>query len=85
MMFLFVLVKAFLLILFVALLYDKFADGKHPACDNSYINRREFSFTLENDIYIRYQSFNNATEMENSIKEKCPVKIDIGPVYNVDV
>ncbi|XP_020274034.1 DNA primase small subunit isoform X1 [Asparagus officinalis] len=60
-------------------------DGKHPACDNSYINRREFSFTLENDIYIRYQSFNNATEMENSIKEKCPVKIDIGPVYNVDL
>lgn len=60
-------------------------DGKHPACDNSYISRREFSFTLENDIYIRYQSFSNATEMENSIKEKCPVKIDIGPVYNVNL
>lgn len=23
--------------------------------------------------------------MENAIKEKCPFKIDIGPVYSVDV
>ncbi|XP_010262965.1 PREDICTED: DNA primase small subunit isoform X1 [Nelumbo nucifera] len=59
-------------------------DGKHPACDHSYFGRREFSFTLDNDIYLRFQSFNNATELENSIKEKCPVKIDIGPVYSVD-
>ncbi|XP_068656751.1 uncharacterized protein [Aristolochia californica] len=59
-------------------------DGKHPACDESYFGRREFSFTLENDIYLRFLSFNNATEMENAIKEKCPVKIDIGPVYSVD-
>ncbi|XP_022141779.1 DNA primase small subunit-like [Momordica charantia] len=60
-------------------------DGKHPGSDQSYFGRREFSFTLENDIYLRYQSFNNLSEMENSIKEKCPFKIDIGPVYNVDV
>ncbi|XP_020108533.1 DNA primase small subunit [Ananas comosus] len=59
-------------------------DGKHPACDHSYFGRREFSFTLENDIYIRFQSFGSAKEMENSIKEKCPFKIDIGPVYSVD-
>ncbi|KAK8599135.1 hypothetical protein V6N13_077069 [Hibiscus sabdariffa] len=59
-------------------------DGKHPACDRSYFGRREFSFTLENDIYIRFQSFNSVIELENSIKEKCPFKIDIGPVYSVD-
>ncbi|XP_011028010.1 PREDICTED: DNA primase small subunit [Populus euphratica] len=59
-------------------------DGKHPACDQSYFGRREFSFTLENDIYLRYQSFNNVLQLENSIKEKCPFKIDIGPVYSVD-
>eukprot|EP00268_Persea_americana_P056814 TRINITY_DN6751_c0_g1_i4.p1 TRINITY_DN6751_c0_g1~~TRINITY_DN6751_c0_g1_i4.p1 ORF type:complete len:413 (-),score=70.75 TRINITY_DN6751_c0_g1_i4:299-1537(-) len=59
-------------------------DGKHPACDHSYFGRREFSFTLDNDIYLRFQSFNNAAELENSIKEKCPFKIDIGPVYSVD-
>ncbi|PIA37235.1 hypothetical protein AQUCO_03000075v1 [Aquilegia coerulea] len=59
-------------------------DGKHPACDPSYFGRREFSFTLENDIYVRFQSFNSALQLENSIKEKCPFKIDIGPVYSVD-
>ncbi|KAF3448693.1 hypothetical protein FNV43_RR09406 [Rhamnella rubrinervis] len=59
-------------------------DGKHPGCDHTYFGRREFSFTLENDIYLRFQSFNSASELENSIKEKCPVKIDIGPVYSVD-
>lgn len=60
-------------------------DGKHPACDKSYFGRREFSFTLDNDIYLRFQSFNSLFELENSIKEKCPFKIDIGPVYSVDV
>ncbi|KAH9298191.1 hypothetical protein KI387_029873, partial [Taxus chinensis] len=59
-------------------------DGKHPACDSSYFGRREFSFTLEHDIYIRFQSFQDAADMEISIKEKCPHKIDIGAVYNVD-
>lgn len=60
-------------------------DGKHPAYDQSYFSRREFSFTLDNDIYLRFQSFSSASELENSIKEKCPFKIDIGPVYSVDV
>ncbi|KAI3707105.1 hypothetical protein L6452_25326 [Arctium lappa] len=59
-------------------------DGKHPACDQSYFGRREFSFTLDNDIYLRFQSFNSASELENGIKDKCPFKIDIGPVYSVD-
>lgn len=60
-------------------------DGKHPGCDQSYFGRREFSFTLKGDIYLRFQSYNNAVELENSIKDKCPLKIDIGPVYTVDV
>ncbi|PUZ39459.1 hypothetical protein GQ55_9G311800 [Panicum hallii var. hallii] len=59
-------------------------DGKHPGCDQSYVGCREFSFTLENDIYLRFQSFDSAAELESSIKEKCPFKIDIGPVYSVD-
>ncbi|KAL1802803.1 hypothetical protein ACET3Z_031450 [Daucus carota] len=59
-------------------------DGKHPGCDQSFFGRREFSFTLDNDIYLRFQSFNSASDMENAIKEKCPFKIDIGAVYSVD-
>ncbi|XP_054806747.1 uncharacterized protein LOC129309273 [Prosopis cineraria] len=59
-------------------------DGKHPGCDPSYISRREFSFTLDNDIFLRFQSFHSAVELENSMKEKCPFKIDIGPVYSVE-
>ncbi|CAI0456179.1 unnamed protein product [Linum tenue] len=59
-------------------------DGKHPACDKSYFGRRELSFTLENDIYLRFLSFNSVSELEKGIREKCPFKIDIGPVYSVD-
>ncbi|XWS70961.1 hypothetical protein CRYUN_Cryun03dG0095800 [Craigia yunnanensis] len=29
-------------------------DGKHPVCDKSYFRIKEFSFMLENDIYIRF-------------------------------
>jgi len=65
--------------------YKIIVDGKHPGCDQSYFGRREFSFTLNGDFYLRFQSYNNALELENSIKEKCPLKIDIGPVYTVDV
>ncbi|RZC88445.1 hypothetical protein C5167_016258 [Papaver somniferum] len=52
-------------------------DRKHPACDLSYFGRREFSFILGNDVYLHYQSFNNAAQMESSIKRDCPFKIDI--------
>lgn len=60
-------------------------DGKHPGCDEYYFGRREFSFTLGNDVYLRYKSFKNASAMENAIKSNVPYKIDIGAVYSVDV
>jgi len=60
-------------------------DGKHPGCDEYYFGRREFSFTLENDVYLRYKSFKNASLMEAAIKSNFPYKIDIGAVYSVDV
>ncbi|GJP48150.1 hypothetical protein CLOM_g7427 [Closterium sp. NIES-68] len=59
-------------------------DRKLPGTDASYLQRREFSFTLEHDIYVRYQSFRDASDMEAAIRDKNPHKIDIGAVYNVD-
>lgn len=60
-------------------------DGKHPGCDEYYFGRREFSFTLENDVYLRYKSFKSVSSLEHAIKSCFPYKIDIGAVYSVDV
>ncbi|GBG90656.1 hypothetical protein CBR_g51004 [Chara braunii] len=59
-------------------------DRKHPQSDTSFFARREFSFTLDNDIYIRYQSFKSCNDMESAIRDKCPFKIDVGAVFNFD-
>lgn len=34
-----------------------YADGKGPQCDASYFKRRELCFTLDGDIFVRYQTF----------------------------
>lgn len=48
----------------------------------SYFTNREFSFTLKDDVYIRYQSFADQQEMEKEIQKRCPYKIDIGAVFS---
>lgn len=51
-------------------------------CPGSYFGKREFSFTLANDVYLRFQSFANSADMKAKIVKLVPHKIDIGGVYS---
>lgn len=51
---------------------------------DKYLERREFSFTLSGDIYIRYLSFSNEKDLLRALEQKVPVKIDIGAVYDTN-
>ncbi|CAH4032129.1 DNA primase small subunit [Pieris brassicae] len=46
------------------------------------LGNRELSFTLADDVYLRYLSINNQKELHTLFQKKCPYKLDIGPVYN---
>ena len=48
----------------------------------TYLSRREFSLTLHNDVYIRYCSYKNPEELRKVLRTRCPIKIDVGAVYN---
>lgn len=58
-------------------------DGSPPS-EGCCFTRREWSFTIEDDIYIRYQSFADKTAMKAAIQKRQPHKIDIGAVFNVE-
>lgn len=59
-------------------------DSKHPHADQGFMQRREFCFTLEGDIFCRYQSFRDEKDLRAALRDKIPSKIDLGPVFNVD-
>jgi DNA primase small subunit len=56
--------------------YGNDPNGTGANNDKGFLRRREISFTLEDDIYIRYQSFRDMDDMkEQVIKKKvrtCP-------------
>ena len=52
-----------------------------PFIERDFFGRREWSFTIEDDIYIRYQSFKDKNEMIGAIQKRQPHKIDIGAVF----
>lgn len=59
-------------------------DGKHPQGDSTFFKRREFCFTLQGDIFVRYQSFRDGLALAAALSSKLPSKIDLGPVYSKD-
>lgn len=72
----------------MGLYYDRYFPAKHMmrwlAYGNSGVNlsKREFSFTLPNDAYWRFQSFDNADSFHQTLIRERPAKIDIGSVYS---
>ncbi|KAI9093802.1 hypothetical protein DFS34DRAFT_643475 [Phlyctochytrium arcticum] len=49
----------------------------------NYFANREWSFTLANEIYVRFQSFKDAQALRDEVVKAVPVKMDIGAVYNI--
>ena len=49
---------------------------------NNNFSHREFSFTLADDVYLRFQSFISEAEFQDKVAKLNPYKIDIGAIYN---
>ena len=60
-------------------------DSTNPAVKRDYFLRREFTFTMADDVYIRYLCFRDQLAFEKAVNSKQPHKIDIGPVYTAPV
>ncbi|KAK0527849.1 p48 polypeptide of DNA primase [Tilletia horrida] len=43
---------------------------------------REFAFTLQNDVYLRYQSFNGWEDLKREVVRLNPSRFEIGPAYS---
>ncbi|WEW60139.1 p48 polypeptide of DNA primase [Emydomyces testavorans] len=55
--------------------------GIKPSVD---FGNREFAFTLQNDAYLRYQSFPTAEGLRKDILRLNPSRFEIGPVYSAN-
>ncbi|EPX70717.1 DNA primase catalytic subunit Spp1 [Schizosaccharomyces octosporus yFS286] len=63
------------------LLFQWLNHGPVPQKD---FTNREFAFTLPNDAYLRYLSFQSWEELKKEAIGMCPSRFEIGPVYSMN-
>ncbi|OAA64678.1 eukaryotic and archaeal DNA primase small subunit [Niveomyces insectorum RCEF 264] len=56
----------------------------HSPTSTSDFAHREFAFTLQNDAYLRYQSFPTADLLRKDVLRLLPSRFEIGPVYTTN-
>lgn len=57
----------------------------HQHAPSRQFTHREFAFTLQGDVYIRYNSFATADELKQQVVRLNPSRFEIGAVYNARV
>lgn len=57
----------------------------HEHTPTRLFTHREFAFTLQGDVYLRYNSFNSAEELKKQVCALNPTRFEIGPVYTARV
>ena len=57
----------------------------HEHTPTRLFTHREFAFTLQGDVYLRYNSFNTADDLKKKICQLNPTRFEIGPVYTARV
>ncbi|KZT01052.1 prim-pol domain-containing protein [Laetiporus sulphureus 93-53] len=59
-----------------------FAWLNHEHVPRNLFTHREFAFTLQGDVYLRYNSFDNADGLKKQVCTLNPTRFEIGPVYS---
>ena len=57
----------------------------HEYVPSRLFTNREIAFTLQNDVYLRYNSFTTADEFKKQTCTYNPTRFEIGPVYTARV
>ncbi|KAL7619582.1 p48 polypeptide of DNA primase [Parahypoxylon ruwenzoriense] len=56
----------------------------HSPTPTNDFEHREFAFTLENDSYLRYQSYRTSDMLRKDVIRLLPTRFEIGPVYTTN-
>ena len=54
----------------------------HEHTPTRLFTHREFAFTIQGDVYLRYHSFNTAEDLKKQVCALNPTRFEIGPMYS---